>query len=250
MRSIRSLLLAALTTCALGLAMTPGTAQAEVRLHGEGGGFYTVSVMSWRDIPFRTVVRQQFDFSCGSAAVATLLRYHYGRNDVNEMHAFRAMYDKGDQQKIQQVGFSLLDMKQYLESQGYRADGFRISLDRLAAIGAPGIALITLNGYKHFVVVKGLRDGKVLVGDSNVGLRTYERAEFEAMWNGIILAIRSGPNVTDADLGFNRDSEWRPWSVAPIDDIGDRTVRQSDMLRELPTLYQITPLDVTNGGAP
>ena len=55
-----------------------------------------VSVVSYRDIPFRTVVRQRYDFSCGSAALATLLRYHYDR-EVGEEQIFRAMYAAGDQ---------------------------------------------------------------------------------------------------------------------------------------------------------
>ena len=42
------------------------------------GANYRVRTMSWVEIPFRSVIRQQFDFSCGSAAVATLLTYHYG----------------------------------------------------------------------------------------------------------------------------------------------------------------------------
>lgn len=233
--------------CAIAL-ISAAPAHAEVRFHGDPSGTFTVPVMSWRDIPFRSVVRQQFDFSCGSAAIATLLRFHYQR-DVNEMHAFRAMFETGDKAKIEKLGFSMLDMKRYLESMGYRADGFRIDLDRLSAMKIPGVALITLNGYKHFVVVKGVRGDQVLVGDPNVGLRTYNRAEFEGMWNGIILAIRSGPG-SDLNLGFNADAEWTPWSRAPLQDIGDRTVRPGDLLRELPTLYQITPIDITNGAAP
>ena len=41
-----------------------------VRLVNEAGGNYEVYVMSWWEIPFRSVVRQQYDFSCGSAAMA------------------------------------------------------------------------------------------------------------------------------------------------------------------------------------
>ena len=55
---------------ALGLACLAAPAHAQVRTHGEFGGSYTIGVTSWRDIPFRTVVRQQYDYSCGSAAVA------------------------------------------------------------------------------------------------------------------------------------------------------------------------------------
>lgn len=64
-----------------------------------------ISVVSYRDIPFRTVVRQRYDFSCGSAALATLLRYHYDR-EVGEEQIFRAMYAAGDQDTIRRVGFS------------------------------------------------------------------------------------------------------------------------------------------------
>jgi predicted double-glycine peptidase len=231
---------------ALAVALIVGPAAAEVRFHGEAGGHYGVQVMSWRDIPFRTVVRQQYDFSCGSAAVATLLRFHY-RRDVTETQAFRMMYDTGDQAKIRSVGFSMLDMKRYLESVGYRADGFRMSLDRLAQMRVPAIALINRDGYKHFVVIKGVRGSKVLLGDPSRGLEIHERAEFESWWNGIALAIRSGPGAQD-DLAFNRDEDWRPWASAPVGAIGDRN-RPGDLTRDLAPLYQISPVSQINGGA-
>ncbi|MDZ4777210.1 MAG: C39 family peptidase [Alphaproteobacteria bacterium] len=223
-------------------------AHAEVRFHNEAGGNYTFGVMSWRDIPFRTVVRQQFDFSCGSAAIATLLRFHYGR-EVSETMAFRAMYEAGDQAKIREIGFSMLDMKRYLESVGYRADGFRISLDRLAQMRVPAVALITRDGYRHFVVIKGMRDGRVLVGDPSRGLEIHDRKEFEGWWNGIALAIRSGPGA-EADLQFDRESDWRPWAGAPDYDTLPPALDAAQLTRELPTLYQITPPSIINGALP
>ena len=45
----------------------------------DSGSLYSVKVMTFRDIPFRTVIRQQYDYSCGSASLATLLHFHYGR---------------------------------------------------------------------------------------------------------------------------------------------------------------------------
>lgn len=242
-KAVRTVAFAALAAV---FAVSAGPAGAEVRFAGEAGGNYTVQVMSWRDIPFRTVVRQQYDFSCGSAAVATLLRFHY-RRDVTETQAFRVMYESGDQAKIRSVGFSMLDMKHYLETIGYRADGFRVTLDRLAQMRVPAIALINHDGYKHFVVIKGVRGDKVLLGDPSRGLVVQDRARFESWWNGIALAIRSGPGAQD-DLGFNRDAEWRPWASAPVDTIDDRN-RPGDLTRELPTIYQITPVAVVPSGA-
>src|SRR5262249_11776712 len=84
-------------------------------LLGGGGGYYTLPVKSWLDRRYRTVFRQRYDFSCGSAALATLLSYHYGRQ-VDERQVINEMFKKGDQDKIKKEGFSLLDMKSYLGS--------------------------------------------------------------------------------------------------------------------------------------
>lgn len=228
----------ALCLSAWGALTAPSAAQ--VRTHGEGGGHFNVSVMSWRDIPFRTVVRQQYDYSCGSAAVATLLRYHYG-DSIAEAEVFQAMFARGDQARIRQVGFSMLDMRTYLESRGYGADGLRLSLDRLAALDIPAIALITHDNYRHFVVVKGVSADRVLVGDPTFGLQTYTRAEFEAVWNGVVLAIRRPPDGAEAPV-FNRADEWRPWSAPPLDNARG-PVSPTDLMLGMRELYQITPVD-------
>lgn len=223
---------------AWGVMSMPSAAQ--VRTHGEGGGHFTIGVMSWRDIPFRTVVRQQYDYSCGSAAVATLLRYHYGVS-VGEAEVFQSMFARGDQERIRQVGFSMLDMRTYLEGRGYGADGLRLSLDRLAALNTPAIALITHNNYRHFVVVKGVSADRVLVGDPTFGLQTYSRDEFEEIWNGVVLAIRRPPQGA-AQPSYNLAEEWRPWAVAPLGDARG-PVSPTDLMLGMRELYQITPVE-------
>ena len=214
-------------------------ADAQVRTHGEGGGSFSISVTSWRDIPFRTVVRQQYDYSCGSAAVATMLRFHYGLT-VSESEVFQSMYQRGDQARNRSVGFSMLDMRTYLESRGFRADGLRLSLDRLATLDVPAIALITHNNYRHFVVVKGVSADRVLVGDPTFGLQTYSRAEFEEIWNGVVLAIRQTPEGWPAPA-YNRAEEWRPWSRAPLH-MAQQPISATDLTLGFRELYQITPI--------
>lgn len=227
-----------LAMCLAAWSAMSAPSDAQVRTHGEGGGSFTVQVMSWRDIPFRTVVRQQFDYSCGSAAVATLLRYHYGAS-VGEGEVFQSMFGRGDQARIRQVGFSMLDMRTYLESRGYGADGLRLSLDRLAALNTPAIALITHDNYRHFVVVKGVSATHVLVGDPTFGLQTYTREDFEAVWNGVVLAVRRPPEGTPAP-GYNRAEEWRPWAVAPVGD-APQPIWPTDLTLGMRELYQISP---------
>ena len=175
-------------------------------------GQISVKVVSLEEARFRTTVRQQFDFSCGSAALATLLTYHYA-HPVTERAVFQAMYAKGDQKKIRREGFSMLDMKNYLESIGYNADGYKASLTKLAQAGIPAIVLVKDHGYNHFVVIKGVADGKVLVGDPAAGIKVMPRSNFDKMWTNGILFVVSAPGAQD---NFNLEKEWQTRARAPL----------------------------------
>jgi predicted double-glycine peptidase len=226
---------ATLAAACVTLAALPSNALCQTMINTVDGVFAT-RVVTMRDMPFRTVVRQQYDYSCGSAALATLLRHHYGRQ-VNEAQVFQAMYAVGDQVKIRKVGFSLLDMKVYLKSIGFSADGYRESLDDLQASSSPAIAVIQVGAYRHFVVVKGVRAGKVLVGDPALGLKAYAAGDFAKIWNGVIFEIH-------ADGAFNRAEEWGRMPHAPLSPLDDATL--SGFTRELPPIYQITPFRLAN----
>lgn len=195
------------------LAITPSPAAAGGITLTPAGLYFTVPVTSVKEARFESVIKQQYDFSCGSAALATLLTYHYGR-PTTEQEVFKAMWEVGDQTKIQRLGFSLLDMKGYLENRGLKADGFKVGLDKLLKVGIPAIALIDTKGYKHFVLVKGLKGGDVLIGDPALGMNVKTRAEFEAMWNGIVFVVRD--DIKIARENFNDDKEWQVRANAPF----------------------------------
>lgn len=184
----------------------------KVNVPYEMGGAYSLPITSMKGARFRAMIRQQYDFSCGSAALSTLLTYHYGFN-VNEETVFVAMYEKGDQPKIRRDGFSLFDMKRYLESQGFQADGFEAPLEKLESAGIPAIVLINENGYNHFVVIKGIREGRVLIGDPSGGTRALSQPAFERLWtNGILFVISNRQDVAK----FNVAAEWNALPRAPI----------------------------------
>jgi predicted double-glycine peptidase len=175
-------------------------------LSPQAGAYYSAPVISYRDLPFRTVVRQQYDFSCGSAAVATLLRYSYGR-DVDEGSIFRAMYVIGNKGAIQKHGFSLADIKLYLQSQGLQSDGYRLPLERFAQARIPAIVVVRIGQYKHFVVIKGIENGYVLVGDPALGLRSYTLADFQKIWDGLVFVIHDEAHP-DNHHNFDNPAEW------------------------------------------
>jgi predicted double-glycine peptidase len=144
----------------------------------------------------------------------------------------------GDQQKIQKLGFSLLDMKKYLATEGYQADGFRVGLQQLEKLNTPAIALIKSGPYLHFVVIKGVVENHVLVGDPAQGLRLYSADDFAKLWNGIAFMIH-GPD-TKAGV-FNSADEWRRWSDAhPLSaTVLNRSI--TPFTRDLRVQYQIEP---------
>ncbi len=202
------------------VALLATTSQAgSLQLQGADGRF-SVPIKSLKEKRWDAVVRQQYDFSCGSAALATLLTYHYDR-PIAEDTVFTAMFRIGDQQRIQQHGFSLLDMKTYLDSLGLQSDGFRFTLEQFTQIGVPGITLINTKGYKHFVVVKGIEGDNVLIGDPAAGTTVVSRERFEKLWNGAVLAARA--DVATARKHFNARRDWAVRPKSPVGQGVDRS---------------------------
>jgi predicted double-glycine peptidase len=202
---------------ALGLAAALAASAAPVRageLHfGSSTARAAVPMQTLRSLRFGATVRQARDFSCGAAAVATLLTYHLGAR-TSEDEVFDAMWRTGDHALILQQGFSLLDLKGFLTERGYTANGYRLSLDQLREAGVPALALLSSGGFRHFVVVKGLDETRVVVGDPALGTRIVPRAEFEAMRDEILLVAL--PRAGAGRPEFNSARDWRGRPPAPL----------------------------------
>jgi predicted double-glycine peptidase len=198
--------------CTLALLFGSAHADAAELSLPSGMRVGAMPVKSMKDLRFQATMRQQYDFSCGSAALATLLTHHY-QTPVTEQLAFQEMFATGDQQKIRREGFSLLDMQRFLKNRGFTANGFQLPLDKLIEAKLPAIVLISDNGYQHFVVVKGADDGRILLGDPSRGTRLMARERFESLWaNRILFVIHEGP----VKPGFNLAADWRNAPRAPL----------------------------------
>lgn len=190
-------------------------------------GTLNVPVVSMKEARFSSTLRQQYDFSCGSAAVATLLTHHYGQT-VSEAEVFQVMFANGNRDKIRADGFSMLDMKRYLDARGFPTIGIEASLDKLLEAKVPAITLINENGYSHFVVIKGVRADEVVIGDPATGTRVLERARFESFRvNDILLVVNERLDLAR----FNLATDWRVRPKAPLADPGTRNLADLQLLR-------------------
>jgi hypothetical protein len=207
---------AALCFGAAALAAGPaGAGSVYLNGVGLGGGAATTSLKSFQERKYEATVAQQYDFSCGSAALATLLTYNYDI-PAREPEVFRDMYDHGDKKVIAKSGFSLLDIKNYLARRGLEANGYRAPLSKLAEVRLPAIVLVNVRGYSHFVVLEGIHEGTVLVSDPANGMRSEPIAQFEGHWSGIFFLILTG--AEHAQQSFNNREKWAtapapPWEL-------------------------------------
>jgi uncharacterized protein len=143
-------------------------------------------VRSLREIRQENVVVQQWDTSCGAAALATLLKYQHGLA-VSEKQIAEAMLRRSDPLKVKlRGGFSLLDLKRYADGQGLEGVGYlQLGLDDLVEM-APAIVPVVVRGYPHFVIVRGKELDKMLIADSAFGNYTMDVRKFEKAWQGDI----------------------------------------------------------------
>lgn len=153
-----------------------------------GGAVIYKPIQSVRERKFEDLVQQKTDFSCGAAALATILRQAYWL-DVNEEQIITGMLAQSDQNLVRVQGFSMLDMKRYVESIGMRARGYRVAPETLTDIKIPVVVLLDIRGYKHFVVMQRVHDGWVYIGDPVLGHKRFKVDDFVKGWNGIIFAV-------------------------------------------------------------
>ena len=153
-----------------------------------GGAVIFKKVESIRERRFANLVEQKTDFSCGAAALATIMRQAYWM-DVDEDHVIKGMLVNADQDLVRTQGFSMLDMKRYLESIGMRAKGYRITPEVLITVKVPVVVLLEIRGYKHFVVLQRADKDWVYIGDPVLGHKRYTKDDFIKGWNGIVFAV-------------------------------------------------------------
>ena len=164
------------------------------------------------EIRRENVIAQQWDVSCGAAALATLLAYHHGER-VTEKAVAQAMLGKTDPLRVKvRGGFSLLDLKRYASARGFQADGYSdMTLADLEKLG-PAIVPVVLDRYPHFVVFRARSGDRVLIADPAYGNRSVAVDVFEKAWQKIAFVVERRGGDQPSRLGPRLQDELRPSS--------------------------------------
>ena len=131
-------------------------------------------VKTWRDMHNEQVVKQNFDYSCGAASLATILQFQYSKT-VSEEAILKA-FDKTD-------AVSFADMVGVLPKFGFKGYGIALDYAQLAQLKIPVVVYLRYRGDDHFSVLRGIDDERVWLADPSWGNRVLSKAAFTAMWH-------------------------------------------------------------------
>ncbi len=186
---------------------------------------------------YRNIVRQAYDYSCGSAALTTVLNHYLGRN-LSERQVMEGLLHYGERERIvARRAFSMLDMKRLVTALGYPSGGFRASIDDLKELDHPAIVPIHHAGFKHFVVLRAIRDGRVFLADPSVGNISFPLAQFESKWDDNVLFVVFPGNSSPLD-----DLELKDEDLRFVD---DRTLTLL-ALQQMPVFHEATERRIQN----
>jgi predicted double-glycine peptidase len=171
------------------LALFPAPARSQTR--NAAGAAGSKNIRSLKEIRDEGVVRQRWDMSCGAAALSTLLTYDFKDNTPETAIVVWILHRVDPVRVRSRGGFSLLDLKHFAEARGYHAEGFSgMSIQDLALQKTSVITPIRLKGFDHFIVVKGIVGGHVIVADPGFGNLTMRVDRFQKLWkNGVVFVV-------------------------------------------------------------
>lgn len=144
-----------------------------------------------KELRDQNVVKQALDYSCGAAALATLMIYYYGdATSEQELLTLLEADLTAEERKIKaQRGFSLLDLKRVAQAKGYQAAGFKLTVAQLIQLAAPVLIFVEPLQYKHFAVLRGFDRGRFYIADPARGNLRMGVDRFLSEWGGIVFVL-------------------------------------------------------------
>jgi len=175
-------------------------------------------ITSWIEIKNKSLTRQKEDYSCGSASLATILKYYYGEDITEKQILDSVMKMKGVTREStlkeykEANGLSFLDLRTIAQKKGFKALGLALDMDALKKLQIPVILYVKIRNSEHFTVYKGMDERYAYLADPSMGNTKVRLSKFKEMfyqredlaYPGKILAILPLSNIVTTNKDFMR----------------------------------------------
>jgi predicted double-glycine peptidase len=146
-------------------------------------------VKSWIEFKNERLTRQNYDYSCGSAALATLLSHYYDTNVTEEMILKSVLEAKGIDKQASELenqegnnGLSFYDLSQYASTKGFKAVGIALGMEELKKLQIPVLVFVKIRKQEHFTVLKKMDERYAYLADPSFGNIRVSHAKFKEMF--------------------------------------------------------------------
>lgn len=184
-------------------------------------------IKSWIEFKNENLTRQEYDYSCGSASLSTILKYYYGL-DIGEKEILDDIlkskgYDITKKEKLEEedMALSFLDLAQYSNNKGLKAVGLALDLGSLCKLKAPVILFVKIRKNEHFTIYKNMDKNYVYLADPSLGNIKVKISKFKEMfyqrddlkYPGKILAIvpvtyTQKKSIIDSFMSIDKHSDF------------------------------------------
>lgn len=215
-RVVRYLLATALVILSLGTIESKAQMRAPIR---DEQHIASRRVWSWQEIQRRNIVMQSTDYSCGAAALATVVKYQLGDN-VTEKYFLKALDNLLTPKEIEdrvENGLAMSDLRRVAVKTGYEAVVAELTFEKLSESKVPLIVGIDVDDNKHFVVYRGTDFQRVYLADPIRGNIRVPIPKFLCEWQeNMALAVakpgqkirtQSPLSLTAADLFLGQTND-------------------------------------------
>lgn len=187
---------------------------------------------SYKELSQRQIVMQKRDYSCGAAALATILRYYWG-DDITEdqlLHLLEKLLKPEEIKEREKNGLSLTDLRNLANKAGYESSIGKVKFEELAEAKVPVLVGLVVKKYDHFVVFRGAVDGWVYLADPARGQIRIPVGMFEQQWqeNAILVVAKPRTKVKDPNpMAVRSQERYRGW-------LNNQWVRQDGLMPKAP----------------
>lgn len=148
----------------------------------------TKPIKSWIEFKNENLTRQDYDYSCGSASLSTILKYYYNL-DISEKEILDTIleskgFNKEDKKEFEDgdMTLSFFDLANYTKDKGFKAIGLALDLESLKKLKAPVILFVKIRKSEHFTIYKNMDKNYVYLADPNFGNIKVRISKFQEMF--------------------------------------------------------------------